>query len=75
MKSGQQSGMGDFYGKRAAQEAGSWKDILAGAGQLAGALLKGRQYDDKTGKQVKKPAAKPMTGMAKPVKKTAAKKK
>ena len=28
-------------------------NIKKEAGQLAGALLKGRQYDDKTGKQIK----------------------
>ena len=44
-------------------------------GQLFGALLQGRRYDDNTGKQIKKAAAKPMTGIAKPVKKAAAKKK
>ena len=50
-------------------------NIKKEAGQLAGALLKGRQYDDKTGKQVKKATAKPMTGIAKPVKKAVVKKK
>ena len=42
-------------------------------GQLFGALLQGRRYNDTTGKQVT--ASKPMTGMAKPVKKAAVKKK
>lgn len=46
-------------------------------GQLFGALLQGRRYDDNSGKQIKKSTApaKPMTGIAKPVKKAAAKKK
>jgi hypothetical protein len=46
-------------------------------GQVFGALLQGRRYDDNTGKQIKKSTApaKPMTGIAKPVKKAAAKKK
>jgi hypothetical protein len=44
-------------------------------GQLFGALVQGRRYDDKTGKQITASKPKPMTGMAKPVKKAAVKKK
>jgi hypothetical protein len=51
------------------------RSLTKATGQLLGAVLQGRRYDDKTGKQIVASKPKPMTGIAKPVKKAAAKKK
>jgi hypothetical protein len=50
-------------------------NVTKATGQLFGALLMGARYDDKTGKRIDASKPKPMTGIAKPVKKAAAKKK
>ena len=61
------------YGRKLPNKIGS-SNIKEQVGQLAGAVLQGRRYDDKTGKQIKSPSNKNASMIGKPtLKKVAAK--